>query len=95
MKIVISENQSDRFLEIIKKIISSIDFEGGVIDFKVFPPDEESDDPRFEVYLVVSSDWLHDNYGVAQMYIRRTKIFVYEKIKEITGLSVYVGNFVE
>ena len=58
MKIVISESQSDRMVDIIKMVVSTIDFEGGVKDFEVYPPDYEDEFPTYDIMLNLNYDWI-------------------------------------
>lgn len=96
MKIVISKEQSERMAEIIHRIISSMDFEGGVKSFTVSPPDYEEDFPTYDIMLNLNYDWIQENQHFLGMYIRNVKVGVREKIKDLTGLSnIYVWTKME
>jgi len=93
MKVVISESQSDRMVEIIKMIVSTIDFEGGVKDFEVYPPDFEDDLPTYNIMLNLNYDWIQENEFHAQQYLRNVRAGVKDKVIKLTGLkNIYVGN---
>ena len=93
MKVVISEDQSDRMVEIIKMIVSTIDFEGGVKDFEVYPPDFEDDLPTYNIMLNLNYDWIQENEFHAQQYLRNVRAGVKDKVIKLTGLkNIYVGN---
>ena len=93
MKIVISEDQSDRMVEIIRRIVSTIDFEGGVKDFDVYSPDYEDEFPTYDIMLNLNYDWIQENQFHAQQYLRNVKAGVKDKVKELTGLkNIYVGT---
>ena len=93
MKVVISEDQSDRMVEIIKIIVSTIDFEGGVKDFEVYPPDFEDDLPTYDIMLNLNYDWIQENEFHAQQYLRNVRAGVKDKVIKLTGLkNIYVGN---
>lgn len=95
MKIVISEDQSDRMVGIIRRIVSTMDFEGGVIDVDVYPPDYEEESPTYDIMLNLNYDWIQENEFHAQRYLRKVKSDVEKKIIELTGLkNIYVvGKF--
>ena len=94
MKIVISENQSDRMVEIIRRIVSTMDFEGGVKDFEVYPPNYNNDIfPTYDIILNLSYDWIQENEFHSQQYLRNVKAGVRDKIIKLTGLkNIFVGN---
>lgn len=93
MKIVISESQSDRMVDIIKMVVSTIDFEGGVKDFEVYPPDNEDESPTYDIWLNLNYDWIQENEFHAQQYLRSVRAGVKDKVKELTGLkNIYVGT---
>lgn len=93
MKIVISESQSDRMVDIIKMVVSTIDFEGGVKDFEVYPPDYEEESPTYDIMLNLNYDWIQENEFHAQQYLRSVRAGVKDKIIELTGLkNIYVGT---
>ena len=93
MKIVISENQSDRMVDIIRRIVSTMDFEGGVKDFEVYPPYNEDEYPTYDIILNLNYDWIQENEFHAQQYLRNVKAGVRDKIIKFTGLkNIYVGN---
>ncbi|NBO23021.1 hypothetical protein EBU94_06760 [bacterium] len=96
MKIVISENQSKIMVEIIKRIVSAIDFEGGVNDFEVYPPDFEDDLPTYDIILNLNYDWIQENEFHAQQYLRNVRAGVKDKVIELTGLkNIYVGTMMK
>ena len=93
MKIVISNEQSDRMVEIIRIIVSTIDFEGGVKDFDVYSPDYEDEFPTYDIMLNLNYDWIQENQFHAQQYLRNVKAGVKDKVQELTGLkNIYVGT---
>ena len=93
MKIVISENQSDRMVEIIRRIVSTMDFEGGVKDFDVYSPDYEEYSPTYDIMLNLDYDWIQENEFHAQQYLRNVRAGVKDRVKELTGLkNIYVGT---
>jgi hypothetical protein len=93
MKVVISEDQSDRMVEIIKMIVSTIDFEGGVKDFEVYPPDYEDDSPTYDIMLNLNYDWIQENEFHAQQYLRNVRAGVKDKVIKLTGLkNIYIGT---
>jgi len=93
MKIVISKEQSDRMVEIIMRIVSTIDFEGGVKDFDVYSPDYEEEFPTYDIMLNLNYDWIHENQFHAQQYLRNVRAGVKDKVQELTGLkNIYVGT---
>ena len=92
MKIVISECQSDRMVEILRRIVSTIDFEGGVKDFEVIIPNPNFPFPMYDVILYLDEDWIRENEFHAQQYIRNVKSGVRDKINSMTSLDVYVGT---
>lgn len=93
MKIVISESQSDRMVEIIKRIVSGIDFEDGVKNFEVYLPDYEDEFPTYDIMLNLNYDWIQENEFHAQQYLRNVRAGVKDKVKELTGLkNIYVGT---
>lgn len=92
MKILISEVQSDRMVKIIKKIVSLIDFEGGVKDFEVTISNPNFPFPMYDVILYLDEDWIRENEFHQQQYLRNVRAGVRDKIKSITGLDVYVGT---
>lgn len=93
MKIVISESQSDRMVEIIKRIVSTMEFDRGVKDVDVYPPDYEDEFPTYDIMLNLNYDWIHENEFHAQRYLRKVKSDVEKKIIELTGLkNIYVGS---
>ena len=93
MKIVISESQSDRMVDIIKMVVSTIDFEGGVKDFEVYPPDYEEESPTYDIMLNLNYDWIQHPELQAQRYLRNVRAGVKDKIIELTGLkNIYVGS---
>ena len=93
MKIVISKEQSDRMVEIIMRIVSTIDFEGGVKDFDVYSPDYEEEFPTYDIMLNLNYDWIQENQFHAQQYLRNVKAGVKDKVQELTGLkNIYVGT---
>ena len=94
MKIVISEDQSNRMVEIIRRIVSTMDFEGGVKDFEVYPPNYIDDSfPTWEIMLNLNYDWIQENEFHAQQYLRRVKVGVRDKVIKLTGLkNIYVGS---
>lgn len=93
MKIVINEQQSDRMVEIIRRIVSTIDFEGGVKDFEVYSPDYEDESPTYDIMLNLNYDWIQENEFNTQRYLRNVKAGVKDKIIELTGLkNIYVGS---
>jgi hypothetical protein len=96
MKVVISEDQSDRMVEIIKMIVSTIDFEGGVKDFEVYPPDYEDDSPTYDIMLNLNYDWIQENEFHAQQYLRNVRAGVKDKVIKLTGLkNIYVGTMMK
>lgn len=98
MKIVISENQSDRMVEIIRRIVSTIDFEfSGIKDFTVTISNENFPFAMYDVYLIIDPEWVNKYYGeiIYDIYVRRAKSIVRDKIKQYTGLDVYVGTLVK
>jgi hypothetical protein len=92
MRIVISENQSDRMVEIIRRIVSTIDFEGGVKDISVTIPNENFPFPMYDIYLNIDEDFVRENEQHIQQYLRKVKAGVRDKVKQLTGLDVYVGS---
>jgi len=93
MRIVISKEQSDRMVEIIMRIVSTIDFEGGVKDFDVYSPDYEDEFPTYDIMLNLNYDWIQENQFHAQQYLRNVKAGVKDKVQELTGLkNIYVGT---
>ena len=93
MKIVISEDQSDRMLGIIRRIVSTIEFDRGVKDVDVYPPDYEDESPTYDIMLNLNYDWIQENQFHAQRYLRKVKAGVKNKIIELTGLkNIYVGS---
>jgi len=94
MKVVISENQSDRMVDIIRRIVSTMDFEGGVKDFEVYPPNYIEDSfPNYEIMLNLNYDWIQENEFHAQQYLRNVRAGVRDKIIKFTGLkNIYVGS---
>ena len=93
MKIVISEDQSDRMLGIIRRIVSTMEFDGGVKDFDVYPPNYEDEFPTYDIMLNLNYDWIQENEFHAQRYVRKVKAGVKDKIIELTGLkNIYVGS---
>ena len=93
MKIVISESQSDRMVDIIKMVVSTIDFEGGVKNFDVYPPNYEEESPTYDIMLNLDYDWIQENEFHAQQYLRNVRAGVKDKVKELTGLkNIYVGT---
>jgi hypothetical protein len=93
MKVVISENQSDRMVDIIRRIVSTMDFEGGVKDFEVRPPDYEDEYPTYDIILNLNYDWIEENEFHAQQYLRNVRAGVRDKIIKFTGLkNIFVGN---
>ena len=93
MKIVISESQSDRMVEIIKRIVSTMEFDRGVKDVDVYPPDYEDEFPTYDIMLNLNYDWIQENQFHAQQYLRNVKAGVKDKVKELTGLkNIYVGT---
>jgi hypothetical protein len=95
MKIIINEQQSNKMVKIIEKIVSSMDFDGGVKDFTVTIPNEEFPFPMYDVYLILDSEWISDNKEKSNWYLSRVKTDVRDRIKKLTGLDVYVGSFVK
>jgi hypothetical protein len=93
MKIVISEDQSDRMVGIIRKIVSTMEFDGGVIDIDVYSPNYEDEFPTYDIMLNLNYDWIQENEFHAQRYLRNVKAGVKDKIIELTGLkNIYVGS---
>ena len=93
MKIVISKEQSDRMIEIIRRIVSTIDFEGGVKDFDVYSPDYEDESPTYDIMLNLNYDWIQENQFHAQQYLRNVRAGVKDKVQKLTGLkNIYVGT---
>ena len=94
MKIVISEDQSNRMVEIIRRIVSTMDFEGGVNDFEVYPPNYIDDSfPTWEIMLNLNYDWIQENEFHLQQYLRSVKVGVRDKVIKLTGLqNIYVGS---
>ena len=96
MKILISEVQSDRMVKIIKKIVSLIDFEGGVKDFDVYPPDYDEEFPTYNIMLSLDYDWMRENEFHAQQYLRNVRAGVKDRVQELTGLkNIYVGTMMK
>ena len=93
MRIVISKEQSDRMVEIIMRIVSTIDFEGGVKDFDVYSPDYEDEFPTYDIMLNLNYDWIQENQFHAQQYLRNVRAGVKDKVQKLTGLkNIYVGT---
>lgn len=93
MKIVISEDQSDRMVGIIRRIVSTMEFDRGVKDFDVYPPDYEDESPTYDIMLNLNYDWIQENQFHAQRYLRNVRAGVKDKIIELTGLkNIYVGS---
>jgi hypothetical protein len=94
MKVVISENQSNRMVEIIRRIVSTMDFEGGVKDFEVYPPDYIDDSfPTYDIMLNLDYDWIQKNEFHSQQYLRSVKVGVRDRVIKLTGLqNIYVGS---
>jgi len=93
MRIVISKEQSDRMVEIIMRIVSTIDFEGGVKDFDVYSPDYEDESPTYDIMLNLNYDWIQENQFHAQQYLRNVRAGVKDKVQKLTGLkNIYVGT---
>jgi len=94
MKIVISEDQSNRMVEIIRRIVSTMDFEGGVKDFEVYPPNYIDDSfPTYEIMLNLNYDWIQENEFHLQQYLRSVRVGVRDKVIKLTGLqNIYVGS---
>ena len=97
MKIVISGTQSERMVErmveIIRRIVSAMDFEGGVKDFEVYPPDFEDDSPTYDIMLNLNYDWIQENEFHTQQYLRNVRAGVKDKVMKLTGLkNIYVGT---
>ena len=61
MKVVISEDQSDRMVGIIRRIVSTMEFDRGVKDVDVYPPDYEDESPTYDIMLNLTYDWIHEN----------------------------------
>lgn len=93
MKIVISESQSDRMVEIIKRIVSTMEFDRGVKDVDVYPPDYEDEFPTYDIMLNLNYDWIQENEFHAQQYLTRVKVGVRDRVIKLTGLkNIYVGS---
>ena len=93
MKIVISEDQSDRMLGIIRRIVSTMEFDRGVKDVDVYPPDYEDESPTYDIMLNLNYDWIQHPELQAQRYLRNVRAGVKDKIIELTGLkNIYVGS---
>jgi len=93
MRIVISESQSERMVRIIRKIVSNMDFEGGVKDFDVYSPDYEDESPTYDIMLNLNYDWIQENQFHAQQYLRNVRAGVKDKVQKLTGLkNIYVGT---
>ena len=93
MKIVISEDQSDRMVGIIRKIVSTMEFDRGVKDVDVYPPDYEDESPTYDIMLNLNYDWIQENEFHAQQYLTRVKVGVRDRVIKLTGLkNIYVGS---
>jgi hypothetical protein len=94
MKYLITETQSQKFLNALVKVIDAKNYDGLC---KLEVDDEPDEDGKFWVYAVFSKKWLdeypYSSNGGAVKEVNKTRKEIRQKIKEYFDTEVILGSY--